>query len=305
MKIGLCGFSRPGHNHHEFLAALEDINMILYYPHDDLDKHSLVEKGHVFVNSFDEIFKHNVDAIIIASEDHEHYEHILTALDYNIPILVDKPMVYYSWQVDNIINKKQNSQIFVGYPGRLFSTYGKVKSLIQDMQAEDVTGINCRIYAPQVKDAKNIMKPLHSIASHYIDCLNWLFEKDITCVQSAIFTEHGTEISGNSTLLINGKTPVFLSFEVNVSCFPEIAESNISIFTKQGTLVLGRNDFKYISFDKKPIEEYFEDTKQSNVSIEFVKAVKREPNRLCTLLEESSNVAVFEDIYEKAKIIEI
>ena len=92
MRIGLVGAGRIGAMHAEILAGLEDLDVTVTDA--DADRAQIVAKkaGHSYAPSVDELFEHDIDAVVIASATDSHPVLIRRAVEHRIPVFCEKPV---------------------------------------------------------------------------------------------------------------------------------------------------------------------------------------------------------------------
>ncbi len=85
-------------------------------------------------SAHDLLNRETADALIIASPNHAHVEHLIPALKWNVPILIEKPICISLEDCHAIWHAYQYSQrptIFVGFVLRYTPFYRKVQELVQ------------------------------------------------------------------------------------------------------------------------------------------------------------------------------
>jgi hypothetical protein len=91
VKFGLIGAGAISKKHIQAIEKLGGDIVAVYDPKVDNN-----------INSIDDLFRCNIDYIIICSPSHLHRDHILTSLKHNCEIIVEKPMIL-PWEplIDN------------------------------------------------------------------------------------------------------------------------------------------------------------------------------------------------------------
>lgn len=177
MNIGIIGFGYWGTNLVRNFAALKDVN--LKYVADSRPEREVALKKLCptaqFVNSHNTVIEDpEIDAVIIATPVHSHFELALNALINDKHVLLEKPMVSGTNQALTLIElaEKKNKVLMVDHTFLYTGSVQKMKSLIDkgeigNIKYFDSTRINLGLFQPDV----NV---LWDLAPHDISILHYL-----------------------------------------------------------------------------------------------------------------------------------
>lgn len=177
MNIGIIGLGYWGVNLVRNFAALKDVNL-KYVADSRSEREGVLKKlcpTAQFVTSADSVINDpDIDAVIIATPVHTHYEFALRALNNDKHVLLEKPMVSGTVQAITLIElaEKKNKILMVDHTFLYTGSVQKMKSLIDNgeignIKYFDSTRINLGLFQPDV----NV---LWDLAPHDISILNYL-----------------------------------------------------------------------------------------------------------------------------------
>lgn len=177
MNIGIIGFGYWGTNLVRNFAALKDVNL-KYVADSRPEREGSLKKlcpTAQFVHSHDIVIDDpEIDAVIIATPVHSHFELALNALKNNKHVLLEKPMVSGTVQAVTLIElaERKNKVLMVDHTFLYTGSVQKMKSLIDkgeigNIKYFDSTRINLGLFQPDV----NV---LWDLAPHDISILHYL-----------------------------------------------------------------------------------------------------------------------------------
>ncbi|MBK8551385.1 MAG: Gfo/Idh/MocA family oxidoreductase [Ignavibacteria bacterium] len=177
MNIGIIGFGYWGTNLVRNFANLKNANLTAVAD-SRKERESALTKlcpSAKFTLSPDEIIENpEIDAVVIATPVHTHFELALKALQNDKHVLIEKPMVSRTEQAIELINlaEKKNKLLMVDHTFLYTGAVQKMKSLIDSgdigaVKYFDSTRINLGLFQPDV----NV---LWDLAPHDISILNYL-----------------------------------------------------------------------------------------------------------------------------------
>ena len=118
IKYGLIGAGMMGQEHIRNLNLIEDCEVVaLADPNEEMRSaaSNLTENSAItFTNHQDLLNAKICDAIIIAAPNDTHHHILLDAIDYNLPILCEKPLCTTSQHCREVIEKRQQKPIQSG-----------------------------------------------------------------------------------------------------------------------------------------------------------------------------------------------
>lgn len=187
MNIGIIGFGYWGTNLVRNFANLKDayLKTVADSRQERAASLSKLCATAKFSNSADEVIQDpDIDAIVIATPVHTHFELAKKALENNKHVLIEKPMVSSSEQAKELIELagRKNKILMVDHTYLYTGAVQKMKSLIDsgdigNIQYFDSTRINLGLFQPDI----NV---LWDLAPHDISILNYLVNEKPYSVQA-------------------------------------------------------------------------------------------------------------------------
>jgi len=109
----------------------------------------------VVTTSADELWRQELDAVMICTPDFLHEEHAVAALEAGIPVYLEKPMAITIAGCDRILAtaKRTGVKLFVGHNMRYMSIIRKMKALLERGAVGEVRSIWCRHFVSYGGDA--------------------------------------------------------------------------------------------------------------------------------------------------------
>ena len=125
----------------------------------------------------------NITAVIIASPDHLHAEHLSKALDAGKDVLCEKPLASNDSDAKKVaqIANKSKSIVGIGFMRRFDPAYLELKRVIQSKKYGKVLQIRCTSRNVSSPTATTAML-LTNVAVHEVDVIRWLLEEEIKSV---------------------------------------------------------------------------------------------------------------------------
>lgn len=134
---------------------------------------------------YQELLAQDIDAVIIATPDYLHEEHVLAALQRGLTVYLEKPMALTVDGCDRILAaaKKHRARLFVGHNMRHMAFVRKMKALIDAGTIGEVKACWCRHFVGHGGDfyfrdwhaeRRYTTGLLLQKAAHDIDVIHWL-----------------------------------------------------------------------------------------------------------------------------------
>ena len=165
---------------------------------DEFVKKFNITNDHVF-QSWQDFFSvsKRCDAVIITTQDSQHYEPVMAALDKGYHVLVEKPMSPSVFECQEMMSKANENEkmLLLAYVLRYTPFFQKIKELISSNQIGGVRHIAIDIgvgYWHQAhsfvrgnwRNSKDSAPMILSKACHDFDILHYLLESDCTSISS-------------------------------------------------------------------------------------------------------------------------
>jgi predicted dehydrogenase len=122
-----------------------------------------------------------VNAINIATSEHEHTVPLLAALDRGVPVLVEKPIALLEDDAKQVIAKAEqlNSDLHIGYSRRYKNRYLIAKEQIIQGRLGVITGACARLYNSRSQCFAMLKRnkgatPVVDALTYYVDLMGWL-----------------------------------------------------------------------------------------------------------------------------------
>jgi len=139
-----------------------------------------------------------IDAVGIATPDFSHFEPLISAISHDKNILVEKPIVIDSEELDKVVDlieKHKNIRIMVDYHMRyapyLVVAVDKIHNddlgspISVYMRQNDVIGFATRVVDWTISWASK-SSVLWFLGSHTVDCVSWIFSDKVKKVYSVV-----------------------------------------------------------------------------------------------------------------------
>ncbi|HZA00853.1 MAG TPA: Gfo/Idh/MocA family oxidoreductase, partial [Hyphomicrobiaceae bacterium] len=127
-----------------------------------------------------------VNAAIVATDEHLHVDPIMTALEYNHPMLIEKPLATDLHQSAMVLAAVQKSgvDVVVGYTQRFRRRWLAAKEKVRTNALGDVTLVTSRAFMNRLvaidnykrSDAPETISPMVISGTHALDIVMWCLE---------------------------------------------------------------------------------------------------------------------------------
>ncbi|HUV09238.1 MAG TPA: Gfo/Idh/MocA family oxidoreductase [Spirochaetia bacterium] len=198
-------------------------------------------KCHGYADYHDMIEREKLDAVTIATPDHLHYDITMECLNYNIPLLVEKPFSTKTSEAEAMIKKAEEANIFlqVDFHKRYDPYHIDLKMRIEDKEAgnlqygylwiEDVLDVGTDMIGKKAWGTGS--SPVWFLGIHAIDLSLWLmnfpkpvevhakgFKGKLTSLGLDIYDSIKSTVSYDNGVTITYDTSVILpnSYEARV-----------------------------------------------------------------------------------------
>ncbi len=190
--------------------------------------------AHGLQNSFcrggwQEVLSKNLDAYIICISVSSTFEVLKNALNLNKPIFVEKPICLNPFLLEEILNHKNQTNIFVGYNRRYYKTVNMLKNICNNSEGGTITAS-----IPDNYGVRNFLKN----GCHMIDTLRYLVSDFSLIGKNIKFNKSFDDIDYFSALCNNQNWNILINAHSNIP-------SNFSIKVNTNKCV----------YELKPIEK--------------------------------------------------
>ncbi|MGX5820713.1 Gfo/Idh/MocA family protein [Chitinophaga lutea] len=203
----------------------------------------------------------SIDAVIIATPLHTHYEIATASLDAGKHVFLEKTMTYDIPQAIDLVKKvKASKKVFqVGFQYRYYDLYKRVKTAIEEGWAGTITGVECQYHQnsnwrrpcedPSLEKAINWRMykafsggPLAELCAHQVDMTNYLLgAHPVRAVGTGAinFWKDGRETYDSVRVLYDYPNGVQSSVSSTLS--NSYRDYNIRLLGTRATIDIGRN----------------------------------------------------------------
>jgi predicted dehydrogenase len=194
------------------------------------------------------IDENDLNFIVIATPNHQHYEQALYCLQNGCDVLIEKPATLDPKSVSKIlaVAEKNGQKAYCVLQVRLNSCIQNLKKLIDSHEIGKIRSVSMTQRWQRPKEYFDDWRGepfkgggiLHECGIHYLDILCYLFGKPNVVASKKYNTKHVSKIEDTVYSIID-----YGSFggtiEVNISSEPSNLECSLSISTDSGFIKLG------------------------------------------------------------------
>lgn len=251
LKIAIIGYGHIGKIHFENISHNENLNVVALI---DTDNFILENKNIPIFQSISEchIIFPDIDLYIIATPNGYHYKQTKEILELSKNVLVEKPITFYKFQIEELITiaKNNNVRLFTSLQLRFSHIINHVKNLIDNHYLGEIFLINIECFWNRndryyKKDSWRGTKQLDggilfTQFSHFIDIIHYLLGKiELISNLTANYTHQNVIEFPDSGILQfkSGKTLGSMCY--TISTYEKNFESSITIIAEKGTIKIG------------------------------------------------------------------
>ena len=263
-KVGIIGCGKIFARHLEAIEANEQYELVAIC---DADINTLNDKGNkvktrLFTDYKQMVLQTEVNFIVIATPNSQHYEQAVYCIENGCDVLIEKPATLDPNRIDSLIAhaEKHHQKAYAVLQVRLNSCIQNLKHLIDSGLLGKIRGFGLiqRWQRPSeyFDDWRGIPKvgggTLHECGIHYLDILCYLLGNPDVLSATLDYGDFG----GN--------------MEVTISSEPKNLECSLSILTDRGFIKIGgkaMNTFEEVSFLDKNLESEIKDIIATNNSV--------------------------------------
>ena len=266
LNVILFGMGRAGMIHYNNLINSTDFNLKFIVDINDVS--SKINDNVNFVNYNDKnmmnmiLNNNDIDAIIIASPTHTHYDLIISALNCNKHVFVEKPIVEDYDEICNCFDlaEQKNLTLFVGYNRRHDPTIRKIKNKVHNKEIGFVNyalTISRDYPYPKQSFLKISGGIFHDCATHDIDYMNWILNDKPISVSVSVFDNTEIEEFNYDHVTINFKYSLGTIVCLNLSRVASSYDQRCEFYGEDGEII--NNEFKQnakLSFPERYSEAF-------------------------------------------------
>ena len=330
IKLAIVGCGRIFDKHKTAIEKLNkqyEIDSVCDLKLNKIKKKNFLKKIKIY-NSIDAFCKNsNAELAVVLTPSGFHYDHIIKLSNYFKNIVVEKPMVMNSDQVNKItkISIKKKINLFIVKQNRYNPAIKKLKEAIDQKRFGKIFLATIRVrwsrndkYFLQDKwrgTWKNDGGVLANQASHHVDLLQWLMGDFKSVFAKTLKITKKTKAPDTCLAILKFKNGALGSIEATTATRPNDLEGSISILGENGTVVIGGyavskiDTWQFTKTQKKDKDVLKYSSNYKNVygfgHIEFYKNVYNylvnKRNNATTLKDGVKSIKIIDKIYSSAE----
>ena len=220
-------------------------------------------------NNLDAISDARVDAVVVATPEHDHVEAVLQAINLGKPIFLEKPLALTLEDGDLIANsaKKAGVEIVIGYSRRHDRRWMMTKQHIKEGRLGEIISIQSRVINTRAQMLEIIKRspdasPVLDVLTYYVDMVCWYMEgirhvEVVARSHGKIFRNLGHDTDEATWAIItfeNGAIVNLGIFYALPATYPTFGQSpRFEIFGEDGVILLDADNKDSILYSDKGI----------------------------------------------------
>jgi len=220
-------------------------------------------------NNLDAISDDRVDAVVVATPEHDHVEAVLQAINLGKPIFLEKPLALTLEDGDLIANsaKKAGVEIVIGYSRRHDRRWMMTKQHIKEGRLGEIISIQSRVINTRAQMLEIIKRspdasPVLDVLTYYVDMVCWYMEgirpvEVVARSHGKIFRNLGHDTDEATWAIItfeNGAIVNLGIFYALPATYPTFGQSpRFEIFGEDGVILLDADNKDSILYSDKGI----------------------------------------------------
>ena len=220
-------------------------------------------------NNLDAISDARVDAVVVATPEHDHVEAVLQAINLGKPIFLEKPLALTLADGDLIANsaKKASVEIVIGYSRRHDRRWMMTKQHIKEGRLGEIISIQSRVINTRAQMLEIIKRspdasPVLDVLTYYVDMVCWYMEgirpvEVVARSHGKIFRNLGHDTDEATWAIItfeNGAIVNLGIFYALPATYPTFGQSpRFEIFGEDGVILLDADNKDSILYSDKGI----------------------------------------------------
>lgn len=268
-----------------------------------------------------------LDVVVITTPVFLHKKMIKSAMNYNVHIFTEKPLVINSEECRTILSTPYGKKSMVGYCRRFMATYTMSKNIIESKELGHVVSFKAHLFVSQVFSQGRgwLYTPemsgggvLIDLGSHAIDLIHYLFGniKNVKASGKSIYNKTVEDyVFIDLTLVNNILGTLEVSWSVKNYRVPELY---IEIQLERGTITVTEKYVKIFSEAdsnsiKKGWNSYYKQNLVKNIPIDiggpeytledlhFLNCIIKDEKPMCNFFEASKTNFVIDNVYKSIK----
>ena len=219
------------------------------------------------------ISRPEVNAVFVATPEHDHAEAVLDALEQKKPVLVEKPIALTLKDADRMLAAaaRTGTELRVGYSMRFKRQYLLAKEQIVHNRLGRILGGTARTYNSRAQTLQILQRSAHAnpvmdVITHPVDMMCWFLDGNppaevVARGQSGVFREKGYDADDVTWAIITFADGAVITFGVD-SAFPEkyptLGQSpRYEILGKEGVMLFDEDHKEQVLYTNAGIPHYY------------------------------------------------
>ena len=221
-----------------------------------------------------------VDAVFVATPEHDHTEAVLQSLSLGKPVFLEKPIALTLEDADRIITASNDTQteVVIGYSRRHDRRWMMAKQQIEDGRLGEILAIQQRVYNSRAQMLQILQRspqatPVLDVLTYYVDMACWFLQgiKPVEVVARShgkIYRELGHDINEATWAIVTFENGCIVNlgiFYALPSKYPTFGQSpRFEILGDQGVILLDADNKDSLLYTENGAEHaYVPDHKTS------------------------------------------
>ena len=270
--IAVIGSGRIGSLRAGMASRHPSVNFLVLSDKNKTKAEILAQKtGADFVtdNNFDAISNDRVDAVVVATPEHDHVEATLQAIQLGKPVFLEKPLALTIEEGDLIANsaKEAGVEIVIGYSRRHDRRWMMTKQHIKEGRLGEIISIQSRVINTRAQMLEIIKRspdasPVLDVLTYYVDMVCWYMEgirpvEVVARSHGKVFRKLGYETDEATWAVItfeNGAIVNLGIFYALPATYPTFGQSpRFEIFGEDGVILLDADNKDSILYSDKGV----------------------------------------------------
>ena len=272
LGIAVIGSGRIGTLRASMAARHPSVRFLAVSDHDKTRADVLAQRtgaNLVTDDNYAAISHSEVDAVVVATPEHEHVEAVVQAAELGKPVFLEKPLALTLEDGDLIADavKKSGVELFVGYSRRHDRRWMMTKEHIAAGRVGEIISIQSRVMNTRAQmleilkrspDASTVL----DVLTYYVDMVCWYLEgippvEVVARGHGKVFRELGHDTNDATWALITFETGAIANigiFYALPASYPTFGQSpRFEVFGDQGVILLDADNRDSVLFSDKGI----------------------------------------------------
>lgn len=321
MKIGIISFAHKNAvTYAKYIKQHQDASLVGIWDQDrERGMKMSTQFNCKFFLSLKQMLETEIDAVVVCSENTNHYKHIMEAVKAGKHILSESPLATQVNDVQEILHACHEKKVFlqVSYPIRYSPVMQKAKHFIDSGELGEVLAVSGK-YRGKMPEGWMLQHKysrggaIINQSVHFIDTLKWLLNKEVKSAYAVLgtrFKQSDVEDCGMITLKLDSNIVVTIDPSWSrPDVFPTDKSFSIKLIGTNGNFLIDLyNEYStfYNDAEKRIEKIHWTESLEKNLIDDFISQLthKTEPN--ISVATEQKTMAIIDAVYESANTQQI